>query len=102
MARLAANDLTADTNVSVYTVPAARRAVLSVSLCNRSTEYRRVRLALQNGALTDSDYIEYDALLPPNGVLERTNIVLTATQVLMARADGDDVSCVVWGLEEQG
>ena len=102
MARLAAADLVATTNTTVYTVPANRRAVFTVSLCNRDgSATRLVRLALQNGALSNSDYIEYDATLPPGGVLERSGIMLTGGQVLMARADGGNVSCVVYGLEEQ-
>ncbi|MFN7341555.1 MAG: hypothetical protein ACK5VI_10810 [Opitutia bacterium] len=102
MARLAAADLVAATNTTVYTVPTNRRAVFTISLCNRNaTAQRLVRVALQNGALSNSDYIEYDAILPAGGVLERSGVMLTSGQVLMARADAADVSCVVYGIEEQ-
>lgn len=101
MARLAANNLSATTNVTLYTVPSNRRAVFTVSLCNRTAAPIAVRLALQSGTLTDADYLEYEAVVPASGVLERSGLMLTGGQVCMARASAVGVSAVVFGLEEQ-
>lgn len=101
MARLAAADLAAATLTDVYTVPANRRATFTVNFCNRSAAERTVRLALCSGAIQNADYIEFDTALPANGVLERTGLMLTAGQLVRARANSTDVSCVVWGAEEQ-
>lgn len=101
MARLAANNLSATTNVTLYTVPANRRAVFTVSLCNRTAADILVRIALQSGTLTDADYLEFDATLPPNGVLERSGLILTGAQYVMVRASAAGVSAVVFGIEEQ-
>ena len=100
--RLAANALTPTTNVSVYTVPANRRAAFTLSLCNRGTAQRVVRVALSTSASpANGDFIEYNATLPAYGVLERSGLVLGAGQILICWADGADVSAVVFGVEEQ-
>lgn len=101
MARLGAADLAATTNTDVYTVPANRRATFTVRFCNRTTGDRQVRLALRTGALVNADYIEFDATIPPNGVLEDSGIMLTAGQIVTAFASATGVSCVVYGVEEQ-
>lgn len=101
MARLAANDLPATTNTTVYTVPANRRAAFSVHLCNRTAGDRIVRLALSSGATTNADWIEFDVPIPANSPLERSGLALTAGQSVVAWASATGVSCVITGIEEQ-
>ena len=98
--RLGVADLAAATNTSVYTVPADTFSVVTVSLCNRSTGTRSVRVAVAAaGTPLDAEYIEYDADILANGVLERTGIVMDASKILVVRADSTDVSAVVYGIE---
>ena len=98
--RLGVADLAAATNTSVYTVPADRFSVVTVSLCNRSAGTRSVRVAVADaGTPLDAEYIEYDADILANGVLERTGIVMDASKILVVRADSTDVSAVVYGIE---
>ena len=98
--RLGVADLTAATNTSVYTVPADTFSVVTLSLCNRSTGTRSVRVAVAAaGTPLDAEYIEYDADILANGVLERTGIVMGASKILVVRADSTDVSAVVYGIE---
>ena len=98
--RLGVADLTAATNTSVYTVPADTFSVVTLSLCNRSTGTRSVRVAVAAaGTPLDAEYIEYDADILANGVLERTGIVMDASKILVVRADSTDVSAVVYGIE---
>lgn len=98
--RLGTADLTAATNTSVYTVPADTFAVVTVSLCNRASGTRSVRVAVADAATpTNDEYVEFDADILANGVLERTGIVMDAAKILVVRADSTDVSCVVMGIE---
>ena len=99
--RLAASNLAAAQNVALYTVPALKRAVLSVSLCNRTNGPIKVRLALADGAAPeDSDWIEFDTQISAGGVLERTGLALGAGQSVFVRADVAGLSAVAFGIEE--
>lgn len=99
--RLAALNLPAAQNVALYTVPAAHRAVMTVSLCNRGATAAKVRLALTEAAApVDDDWIEFDAVLPGFGVLERTGIALAAGQKVFVRSDVANVSAVAYGVRE--
>ena len=101
--RLGAADLSATTNTSIYTVGADTLATVNVSICNRNASAVAVRLAHVDGAigaLADEDYIEYDAVIPANCVLERTGVVMAATHSLIAYSDTANVSVVAWGFEE--
>lgn len=98
--RLGAADLTAATNTSLYTVPVDTFSVVTVSLCNRSTGTRSVRIAVASAATpTDAEYIEFDADVLANGVLERTGIVVDAGKIIVVRANSTDVSAVCYGIE---
>lgn len=99
--RLGANDVAATTNTTVYTCPSSTFAVVTVSLCNRNaSSSRNIRIAVTTGGSpTDAEYIEYDAELLAKGVLERTGIVLAASQRIVVYASATDVSAVVYGIE---
>jgi hypothetical protein len=98
--RLGIADLAANTNTTVYTVPAATFAVVTLSMCNRSTTQRSIRVAVAAADTpTPGEYIEYDTSLVGNGTLERTGIVVNAGQKIVVFANSVDVSAVVYGLE---
>jgi hypothetical protein len=91
---------TATTNTSVYTVPSATTATFSVNVCNRGTSAITARLAVAaTGTPGDSEWIEYDASIPPNGVLERTGIVAQATKQVVAYVSAATASVNVYGYE---
>lgn len=93
-------DLSANTDTTVYTVPASTFAVVTVSVANRSANNRAVRIALSaTGTPGNSEYIEFDSQLIGNGVLERGGIVIDAAKNIVARCDSTDVSVVVYGIE---
>ena len=88
------------TDATVYTVPADYFAVVTVNICNRSTQSRDIRLALAAAdAPTSAEYIEYNTELLGNGSLERGGIVLQAGQKIVAYANSTDVNVVVYGIE---
>lgn len=106
--RLAALDVAglASSAVSVYQVPALRKATVGVNMVNRSGSTVQLRLAITSGAigtLADSDWLEFDASIPTREPLERTGLTLRAGQsVVIGNSSGTfpAANCVVWGIEE--
>lgn len=102
--RLGVSDIPATTNTSVYSCPATSGgAVVSVSLVNRTTGAIKVRVAVVDGVVGDlavEDYIEYDALLPAKGTLERTQIAMSAGECIVVYAAAVGVTARVHGYEE--
>jgi len=75
----------AATNTSVYTATAAGVAI-SIMAVNRSSTLDAVcRVAVAtSGSPGNTEWIEYDFTIPPNGVFERTGIVMSnAEQVVV-------------------
>lgn len=98
--RIGKADLSAATNTTVYTTPVSTFTVATVSFCNRGNQAVTVRLAVADAATPDnSEYVEYETEILSHGVLERTGLVLSAGQLLVARTSGANVSCVVSGIE---
>lgn len=99
--RLGAVDLAATTNTTVYTVPASKTASFSVNICNRNASAVTVRLALAaTGTPGVTEWIEYDAAISGNGVLERTGLMLDTGKLLVAYSSAANVSVVAYGVEE--
>lgn len=99
--RLGAVDLSATTNTTVYTVPATTTAAFSVSICNRNATAVTVRLALSaTGTPGVTEWIEYDAPIAGNSVLERTGLILDAGKLVVAYASAANVSVLAYGVEE--
>ena len=92
--------LAATTNTTIYTVPATTFTVLAISIVNRGTTTASVRVALAASSTpTNAEYIEYDAQLGPNGVLERTGIMMNTGKLLVVYASNASVSVSAFGIE---
>lgn len=99
--RLGTADLAATTLTTLYTVPVSKVGSFTLSLTNRTAAPVAVRAALAATATPAvSEYIEYDAIVPANGVLERTGLVLDATKLLVVYAGAAGVSANAYGFEE--
>ena len=101
--RLGAVDLAATTNTLLHTGATGKVTTLSVNFANRNATAVVVRLFHPDGAigtLADEDYVEPDVTIQPNGVLERTGIVLAATHTIVVYSDTANVSVQAWGWEE--
>lgn len=99
--RLGIADLSANTDTTVYTVPANTLALVDLNLCNRNATAVTVRVALAAAAAPAAgEYIEYDATIPPNGVLVRDRLLMEAGLRLVVRSNTNAVSAVVTGYEE--
>ena len=77
--RLGVSAIPATTLTTVYTVPTGYYTVLNVSITNRNTTACTIRLAISTTATPNAqEYIEYDTVIVPLGVFERTGLVLNA------------------------
>lgn len=99
---LGSADLAATTYTEVYDVPNDNFAVVTISICNKNSTPVTVRLALAKPAQAlpqADDYIEYETEILPNGVLERTGVVLEADRKVFARSSATQTTVVVYGIE---
>ena len=102
--RLGAADLTATQWAAVYTCPDDTFAVTTLSVCNRGASNVTVRVVVSTIAGTsvpgDAEFIEYDVVIAPKGVLERTGIIVDSNnKYLKVYASASGVSAVVFGIE---
>ena len=92
-------NLTATTNTTLYT-NATTYAVCTVNILNRNTTALTIRLGLSaTGTPGLTEWLEYDTVIPAAGVLERTGLVVGATQNLVAYASATGVTAMVYGIE---
>jgi hypothetical protein len=96
--------LTAATYTNVITttqVDANKIAVVTLNICNTdAAATTSIRVALSTSATPSAgDFIEYNTLLNPLGVLERTGIVVPAGMGLVVYASTANVSFVAYGIE---
>ena len=94
--------LSATTDTTVYTVPSSTLAIVNINVVNRSSSTAAsVRVALASTATPQtSEYIEYDASIPSNGVLERSGLALNAGERVIIYASTANCSVSVYGLEQ--
>lgn len=100
--RMGAVKPAANTDTALYASPAASIATATVSVCNQGGSEEQVRIAVCSGGLgtlATTDYIEYDARIAANGVLERTGVVVYNGQTIVVRSSGGNCSFVAYGLE---
>lgn len=92
--------LVAAANTSIYTVPAEKVATVNVNIVNTTVSSVSIRVSIGAVAPATTDYIEYDAIIPANGVLERSGLVMTAAEILVVRASATGVTVRAYGFEE--
>lgn len=99
--RLGAFAIPATTNTTVYTVPTGYYAICNVSVTNRnasSTITLRVAMSA-SGTPNNEEWIEYDTIVIPNGVYERTGLVMQAGLNIVVYSSAANVGCTVYGIE---
>jgi hypothetical protein len=98
--RLGVSAINATTLTTVYTVPTGQYTVLNVSLTNRNTSAITMRLAIASTATPNiQEYIEYDTVIVPLGVFERTGLVLNAGLNIVVYTSSANVGCTIYGIE---
>lgn len=93
--------LAATTYTSVYTVPSITLSYVNINIANRNTTSVSVRVAITTGATpTTAQFIEYDVEIAPNGVLERSGLVMDVGKQLVIYSDTPNVSVAAYGVEQ--
>lgn len=91
--------LAAATNTTVYTATSTP-TTFNVSMTNTTGYSIAVNLAIAAASTpTAGEYIEYQTVLPPGGVLERGGLVCTSGKLIVAYATSAGVSVNVYGYE---
>lgn len=93
-------DVPAAADTDLYTVPAGLWATVNFYMVNRTAAPIAVRWMVRSGALADSDFMEYDTVLPANGVLRETGVALSAGEIVTVRAAAVGCTACVRGFEE--
>ena len=89
------------TDTTVYTVPAATVGVVTIGVVNTTTSPIAIRLAIASLATpVAAEFIEYDTIIAPSGTLERSGIVMNATEKVVINATSAGLSVSVYGYEE--
>jgi len=100
---LANATLAATTYTSIYSPTLDTFGVVTLNICNKNSSNIQVRVAIA----TDPDlpaageYIEYETEILPNGVLERTGIVIEAGRTIYAYSSATNTDVVVFGIETE-
>ncbi len=100
--RTALTAATYATMVSTTQVDTGKIAVVTVNIVNRSsTASVSIRLALTTTptAPVNGEFLEFDTLLNPSGVLERTGIVVPRGMALVAYSSAATVDVIAYGFE---
>lgn len=71
----------------------------NIRLANRNPNDVRVRIAIgTGGAPALADYVDYNVLIPANGILEDTGIVCSAGENIWVYSNTANVSARLWGM----
>lgn len=99
--RLGSIDLPSSINTTLYTVPASKIATFNVNVCNRGAAAVNMNLAISStGTPSSGEYIEYNAVIPAHGTLERTGLVAQAGMNVVAYGYNTGLSVNAYGFEE--
>lgn len=94
---------TADTDTTLYTVPAATQAAVStVNICNRAASAATFRVAIRpaGAAIDPKHYLSFDTTIPANDSIALTlGLTLGATDVITVRGNSSNLSFSAFGSE---
>ncbi len=91
----------ATTLVNAYTVPAGKRATVTVIVCNRSHSTDiRISIAPNGAADAVQQYLMYDSPISANETISTLRFTVTAGDVIRVRSTSGNVNFNVNGIEE--
>lgn len=98
--RMAAVLPTAGTPTLLYVAAANALCSVTVSVCNQGPVRDSISIQLCEGQAAQEDYLEYQAKVGSNSVLERSGLILEAGQSLLVTSAQGTSSFVCWGIIE--
>lgn len=100
---LASETLLATTYTSIYGPTADTFGVVTLSICNKNSTSIQVRVAIATDPNIPAagEYIEYMTEVLPNGVLERTGIVIESGRTIYCYSTQANTDVVVYGIETE-
>lgn len=98
---LASETLSATTYTSIYGPPTDTFSVVTINICNKNATSIQVRIAMATdpGIPAAGEYIEYMTEILPNGVLERSGIVIQNGRTIYCYSTQANTDVVVYGIE---
>ena len=98
---LGSRNLISEVNQAVYVNNYSDVSAVTVSVCNKHHINSNVSIAVSTSATSPSnaEWIEYEAIVQGNGVLERSGIIVTPGHYIVVRSSAPNVNAVVWGTE---
>lgn len=88
------------TDITGGGLAAGKGGTYLITLCNRSVDPRKIRIALTTGPdVTIADYIEWDVEMEPGGAFSRWPVLLDQGWKVFIHADATGVSATLNGLE---
>lgn len=94
---------------NIYTVPSGYYGIYNISFTNTTATTVQIRLAIStsstSGGIAASEYYEYSTSVAPNGVFERTGLVVlggsvtSSTPYIWVGSSGTAVNVNVYGIE---
>lgn len=93
--------LAANTNTTVYTVPAATTATVNISLTNTNNATPvAIELAVAaTGTPAANEYLVKGIVLEPKASFEQTGVVISTGKLVVSKSTGANVSVNVYGYE---
>jgi len=97
---LGTHDLTGGVTQSIYQCDTDQFTTANISLCNRHNVDVTVTLAITDAesAFDDARYIEYETVLKPKGVLERSAVAVPTEKYITVLSSHNNVSAVAYGI----
>lgn len=95
------NLVIADGAFLLFTNSATKSLTANMRFCNRNFTSAKVRLNVgSGGAPVAAEWMEYDALVSGNGIIEDTAITIGASEKVWVQTDTDGISLRLYGLLE--
>ena len=95
--KLGSADLSAGVDTLLFTAAAVQ--TFNVRFANRNTTSVQIRVAIGTGASPAvADYVDYDVVVPANGILEDTGLVCSSGEKIWVRSSSANVSARAHGL----
>lgn len=98
---LGSRNLLSEVNQAVYVNNYSDVAAVTVSVCNKHYISTNISIAVSTSATSPSnaEWLEYEAIVPGKGVLERSGILVTPGHYVVVKSSAPNNNAMIWGTE---